>query len=187
MEVFLAAAGGTWFAIFALVILIAGIASAEYDNFVGGTITFFVGLLGADFIFGYPIIASIMTNPLIIVLALALYVFVGSVYTGLWKWPDYIRGKETDIEHTFRNYKQNNLPESSFDDFIESDDYTSRFGASRNKQRLSAWVLMWPFSLFWELLRKPAIWVFNTSYAMLGDMFESVGKNTAKKMHSNKK
>jgi len=186
MEVFLAAAGGTWFAIFALVILVAGVVSAEYDSFFGGTIAFVVGLLGADIIFGYPVIASIMSNPLIILVALVLYVFAGSVYAGFWKWPDYIRSKEINIEHTFHSYRQT-LPDATFDDFIESEEYTSRFGASRNKQRLSAWVLMWPFSLFWELLRKPAIWVFNTSYAMLGDMFESVGKNTAKKMHGKKK
>ena len=185
MEVFLAAAGGTWFAIFALIILVAGIWSAEFDSFFGGTATLLIGLLGADFIFGYPVIASIIGNPLIGILAIALYVIVGSAYTGIWKWPDYIRGKATDIENSFMDWILKNK-EGTFDDFLDSSFY-DKYRASNNKERLSAWVLMWPFSMFWELARKPAIWAFNTSYTMLGSMFESVGKSTAKKMHERNK
>lgn len=183
MEVFLAAAGGTWFAIFALFIFVAGIVSAEYDSFFGGTATFIVGLLGADIIFGYSVIAAIISNPLIILLALALYVFVGSVYTGFWKWPDYIRSVSDLIDAKFNIWLNKDKQNHSFDEFLESVEY-SPFSAANNKERLAAWVLMWPFSLFWELLRKPAIWLFNTSYAMLGDMFESIGKRTAKAVYN---
>jgi len=186
MEVFIAAAGGTWFAIFALIVLIGGIVSAEFDSFFGGTFTLIVGLLGADFIFGYPIVASIMANPLIAILAIALYSLIGSAYTGFWKWPDYIRSNSDLIDAKFNEWLRKDKQNHSFDEFLESDEYRP-FGASKNKERLSAWVMMWPFSMFWELSRKPAIWVFNTSYEMLGSTFESVGKSTAKKMHEKSK
>lgn len=186
MEVFLAAAGGTWFAIFSLLILIVGIASAEYDSFVGGTATLLVGLLGADLIFGYPIFASILANPLLAVLAVALYVMVGSAYTGLWKWPDYIRSQAENIESSYGTWMSIRKENVNFDDFLDSREYNYH-RASSNKERLSAWVLMWPFSMFWELARKPAKWAFNTTYEMLGTTFERVGKSTAKKMHEKNK
>lgn len=185
MEVFLAAAGGTWFAIFALIILAAGIFSAEFDSFFGGTVTLSIGLLGADLIFGYPIFSALVANPLIAIVIVGLYVMIGSAYTGIWRWPEYLRGKSENIEHDFAQYRMDNKG-GSFDDFLESNRYNG-YRASSNKERLSAWVLMWPFSLFWELARKPAKWAFNTVYATLGNMFENVGKNTAKKMHERNK
>jgi hypothetical protein len=190
MEVFLAAAGGTWFAIFMLLIVVAGITSSEFDNFFGGIATLVVGLLGANFIFGYPIISSIIANPLLILLALVLYVLAGSVYTGIWKWPDYIRSKSENIEYRYSVWKMDrvkNNESTSFEDFIESNEYTYNFAASNNKERITTWVMMWPFSMTWEVSRKPAIWAFNASYKMFGTMFERIGKNTAMKMHKNKK
>lgn len=189
MEVFLAAAGGTWFAIFVLIVLIAGIASAEFDSFVGGTVTLITGLIGADLIFGYPVFASIIANPLIILAVIALYIAVGSIYTALWKWPDYIRSKSKHINSSYDNWtrsNEKNKVEKTFDNFLDSPDYKNNYAASSNKERLSAWVMMWTFSMAWELARKPAKWVFKNVYSMLGDMFEQVGKSTAKKMHDKK-
>ena len=189
MEVFLAAAGGTWFAIFVLLIFILGIATSEFDSFFGGMITLIIGLLGLDFIFGYPIIQSIIGNPLIILLSGAIYIAIGSAYTAIWKWPDYIRSKSDNIESNYKSWKKRRLSDNepcTFEDFLESDGY-SYYVASNNKNKLSTWVLMWPFSMFWEVSRKPAIWAFNTSYKMLGNMFEIVGKNTARKIHKTKK
>lgn len=189
MEVFLAAAGGTWFAIFVLIVLIAGIASAEFDSFFGGTATLITGLIGADLMFGYPIFASIVANPLVILLYIALYVAAGSIYTGIWKWPDYIRGRSEHIEARYKEWsdsRSSNGTGKTFDEFLDSSSYQTYYAASNNKERLSAWVLMWPFSLTWELARKPAKWAFNNVYAMLGDVFERVGKSTAKRMHEKK-
>ena len=50
------------------------------------------------------------------------------------------------------------------------------FTASSNKASLANWVLAWPLSLTWELSRKPAIWVWETAYEVLGNLFTRIGR-----------
>jgi hypothetical protein len=74
-----------------------------------------------------------------------------------------------------------NTQDNSFDAFLNSHAY--KFNASAHKERLGTWVGMWPFSMTWELARKPAIWVWNTSYKSLGELFQRISHRTARKLH----
>lgn len=173
MELFLA--------IFVLLVIIAGISFSETHSFFGGTVTLIMTILGAEYIFGYNVIDSIVANPFIILFIILLYVVAGSAYTAFWKWPNYIQSKSNDIEEDFRKWSQRD-PKKTFDSFLESSNYS--YKASNNKERLSVWVMMWPFSVFWELSHKPAFWLWTNVYNTLGNLFESVGKNAAIKNHS---
>lgn len=73
--------------------------------------------------------------------------------------------------------------DNSFDAFLDSDAY--KYNAGQHKERLGTWVTMWVFSLFWELLRKPARWLWNTAYTSFARMFQNIGRNTARKLHNN--
>ena len=191
MEFVAAFAGGfsgVGFALFFLLFLTAGVFASEYDSFFGGTATFIVGLLSLDMLFGVPIFETIVNNPFSILLFLAIYIAAGSAYAGLWRWVRYIKQNSYAIDEGYvrwaRDASKNGEP-ADFDAYLESDDY--RYKASRHKDKLACWVLMWPFGLLWDLMHRPARWLWNTVYNNLGVMFDRIGKQTARNIHGKKK
>lgn len=164
--------------------VIAGIVSAEMDSAIMASATFVIGLLTLNYGFGISVLAVIATNPLWLIGAIVLYVALGSLYTAVWRWPEYIRKHRDSVMKEYTRWAKNlnETEDNSFDAFLDSDSY--EYNASQHKERLGTWVGMWPFSLFWELLRKPAIWVWKTAYASLGELFQKIGRNTARKMHN---
>ncbi len=185
MDVFFAAFSGAWFAIFMLAFIVIGIIANEMDSFWMGAATLLIGLVGMQFLFAVPVWASIFANPLMLLLYAAVYVAIGSIYTGMWSWPNYIREHEDRIKMSYGEYRNRNKRdgiEVTFDDFLDSGSYD--YKASNHKDRLAAWVLMWPFGLLWDLMHRPARWIWNTVYSGLGRVFEDVSKRTARKIHS---
>jgi hypothetical protein len=214
MDLFFAAFSGAWFGIFMLAFIVIGIVANEMDSFWMGAATLLVGLAGMEFLFDVPVWASIFANPLMLLLYAAVYVAVGSLYTGLWSWPNFIREHADNIKMDYGSWKNDlirsnrvekrrtladlaqgkeaeqadeitdpNL-DTSFETFLDSSNY--RYPASRHKDRLAAWVLMWPFGLLWDLMHRPARWIWNTVYSGLGQVFERVSKQTARKIYDGK-
>lgn len=185
---FAGAVGGVWFALFVLFFVACGIFASELDSFVGGTATFIVGLLSLDMLFGVPIFETILNNPFSILLFLAIYIAAGSAYAGFWRWVRYIKENSHHIEEHYarwaRDANKSGEP-SDFDSYLESNDY--RYKASRHKEKLAAWVLLWPFGLLWDLMHRPARWLWNTVYENLGTLFDKIGKHTARSVHGSKK
>lgn len=185
---FLGAFSGVWFALFLLIFIASGIFSVENDSFFGGTITFVLGLAGMDLLFGVPVWETLNANWLSLFLFLAIYIAAGSAYAGFWKWIGFIQENEDSINEKYLQWAKAANKHGEPDDFetyLNSDSY--KFKAKYHKERLAAWVLMWPFGLLWDLMHRPARWVFNTVYENLGTMFDSIGKNTARKMRAKTK
>lgn len=164
--------------------VVAGIVSAEMDSALMATATFLIGLITLNYGFGISVFAVMAANPLWILGAIVLYVGIGALYTAVWRWPEYIRKNKAAIMKEYARWARDRRDDqdNSFDAFLDSDSYD--YNASQHKERLGTWVGMWPFSLFWELLRKPAIWVWKTSYRSLGELFQRIGRSTARKMHN---
>lgn len=187
MEAFLGAFSGVWLALFAIIF----VASATFTATVGNIFWSFVVLLAGagilEFLIGISILSVLVANPLLVIAVLAIYVGIGAAYTGLWRWPAHLRKHSGVIKLAFdqwRSSREKHLAdktkEEAFELFLDSVNYES-WHPRRNKERLSTWVLMWPFAMGWELSHKPLIWIFETIYYTLGDMFVSIGKNTARK------
>jgi hypothetical protein len=166
-----------------LIFIVAGIFASEMDSAMMSVATFVIGLITLEYGFGLGIWSMITGNFLVLIGFIILFVAVGAAYTALWRWPEYIRTNKDSIMEKYARWSRGLRPsdDNSFDSFLDSSDYT--FNASQHKERLGVWVGMWPFSLFWELLRKPAIWLWNNVYASLGEMFQKIGRNTARKLH----
>lgn len=165
------------FIIFLLVVLVVGIVASESDNWLFTTATFITTLAALDFFFGVAIWSAIVSNPLAILLFTFIYVAVGAAYTAIWRWPVALRDLSTDIQDSYDAYMQGHQGHTK-EDFMASYAY-SKYTASSNKASLANWVLAWPLSLTWELARKPAIWIWNTTYEVLGNLFERVGKRVS--------
>jgi hypothetical protein len=187
---------GIWFGIFLLAFLVVGIIVSEYDNFAMGTITLITGLSLLQWVFGVPVWAAIVSNPFIIILFAIVYIVCGSFFTGFWKLPTFVNKNKLSIQLAFESWIKNTYPSSSkeeyvdklkseekFEQFLDSPSYP--MSASRNKNRLASWVLMWPFALLWELSHKPAIWLWELVYYNLGEVFQQVSKKTARKIRKN--
>lgn len=162
------------FIIFLLVVLVVGIVASESDNWLFTTATFITTLAALDFFFGVAIWSAIVSNPLAILLFTFIYVAVGAAYTAIWRWPVALRDLSAHIQDSYAEYMKGHQDHTK-EDFMASYSY-SKYTASYNKASLANWVLAWPLSLTWELARKPAIWIWNTTYDVLGKLFERVGK-----------
>jgi hypothetical protein len=169
-----------------LAFVAAGIFSAEMDNAFMAFATFVIGLLTLQYGFGIAVWASIVANPLLLVGLFVINIMAGGVYTAVWRWPEYIRNNKKDIMSSYDDWvKDRKANESnSFDDYLTSAYYD--YNANGHKERLVTWVFMWMFSLVWELSRKPTVWLWKTVYAGFGNMFQKIGRNTARKLHDNK-
>lgn len=187
----LAFAGGLGFAAFFILFFIAGIVVSEFDSFFMGTLTLISGLAIMQWVFGVPIWASIVSNPFIVLLILGVYIAVGSMYTAFWRFPNFINKHKDRIQSNYESYIRNTFnaktsdefakylkDDNNFENYLDSNHY--EYKASKNKDRLSSWVLMWPFAVAWELMHKPAIWLWETIYYNLGDLFDNVSKRTAR-------
>lgn len=174
---------GIWAILGLIIFVAAGIFSAEMDSAVMSFATFVIGLLLLEFGFKVAIWAAFVANPLLLIAAIVVYVCLGAAYTAIWRWPEYIRHNKDDVmeQYNFWAGRRKDNENTSFDTYLDSDNY--KYNAWEHKERLGTWVGMWPFSLGWELARKPAIWIWNIMYNSLGKMFQSIGRNTARKLH----
>lgn len=187
--------GGIWFMIFLAAFVIFGMVSSEYDNFFWGTLTLISGLAIMEWVFGIPIWASIVANPLTVIVIAAVYILIGSLYAGFWKFRNFVLKNEGHIRESFISWiksspsyeRKDDITEilksdEKFEQFLDSNYYP--MAPSKHKNRLANWVLMWPFALLWELSHKPAIWLWDTIYAQLGTLFLEISKSTARSLRN---
>ena len=202
-EMMLIGAGSIWLAIFALVVFASLVYSVEKDSFMLGGAILIISAVIAEFAFSIPIWASIVANPLMLVLYLAVYIAAGSLYAGFWKLPGFVRKNSSIIQRDYESWKKDKFrsdnhwadkvrqhvkgdPEPtptvdvSFDAFLDSDSY--RFKVRKNKDRVASWVLLWPCGVTWELMHKPFIWLWESVYYGLGEVFERINRDTARKI-----
>lgn len=174
---------GIWAILGIIVFVIAGILSAELDSASLSAGTFVIGLIVLEWGLGIGVWALFVSNPLWIIGSIVLYVALGAAYTAFWRWPEYICEHDSELMDKFARWAHNlaSNEDKSFEAFMDSDEYN--YNAWQHKERLGTWVGMWPFSLSWELARKPAIWVWNTAYNSLGSTFQSAGRRAARKIH----
>lgn len=166
-----------------IVFVAAGILSAELDSALLSVATFVIGLITLQFGFDIAVWSAFVANPILAVGAVIVYVALGSLYTAVWKWPDFIRRRKNKIMNTYNDWarKKSDNEDNSFEAFLDSSYY--EYNASDHKERLATWTGMWPFSFLWDVSRRPAIWLWNVVYSKLGEIFQNIGKRTARKIH----
>jgi hypothetical protein len=173
-----------WAILGLIVFLIAGVISAEMDSAFAALVTLVIGGVVLEWAMGISLWAALIAHWPWIFSGMVLYVAAGGLYTVVWRWPEYIRKHKADIMTTYSRWAANIKAggNNSFDAYLDSKDY--EYNASTHAERLSTWVILWPFSLSWELARKPAFWLGKTVYHSLGNTLQRVGRNTARKLHN---
>lgn len=171
----MALAGGFWFFLFVVLVLGFGIVSAELDNVYGGIITLVFLTVGAQTILGIPVFQAIVANPLLIIVGIILYIVAGFVYGIMFRYSDFLNKNSDRITEKWETFvKEHKGPgEPSRDDFRNSYEYRT-YSPSANADRITAWVMLWPWGVFWDLCHKPIRWVYNNTYTFAGKLLDKV-------------
>lgn len=170
----LALLGGFWFFVFVILVLGIGIVSSEFDSTIGGIITL-VLLFSGLYLFGYFPIQTAISTPLAILVISILYITVGFAYAILYRYPNYLNDHQDIIQDKWQNFLKESGENSTREDFYNNYRYCE-FLPSQNVDRISAWITLWPWGVFWDLSHKPFRWTYRKLYHLAGNMLDSVSK-----------
>lgn len=208
IEMILASMAGFWLGLYLLVAFGSLIWASERDSFFLGLAVIAISWAIGEFFFGLPILASIISNPFMLIVYIALFIAAGSLYTAMWRLPNFIKDnaegiqidyaqwkdmKTREADITWRSKIRDSIPiekeekqsvDISYDTFLESNSYN--YSVRKNKDRVASWVLLWPASIAWELMHKPFIWLWENVYFGLGKVFERINKDAARKILEDK-
>ena len=182
--------GGFWFFLFVIAIFACGIWSAETDNYFGGAATLVILALGSQFLFGIPVFAAILANPLLLIVGVVAYIGIGLAYAVLYRYADFLRKKSVSITSSWGDFQISYKKQHGKDstptraDFRESQSYRE-YTPKYNADRIAAWVMMWPWAVFWDLSHKPIRWVYNNMYTFAGRALDRVGAKVSDKILDN--
>jgi hypothetical protein len=172
--------GGLWFFLFVAAIVVIGVVSAEIDNIFAAVITLILLIGGAQFIFAIPVGVAVFANPLIVIFGMVVYTVVGLGYAVFFRYVEYLNSQAELIRrYALDFYRQHK--DATEDDFLDSEQY-SRFTPSANVDKITAWVILWPWALLWDICSKPTTWIYNMVYSLAGVMLDNVGKRVTKKI-----
>jgi hypothetical protein len=204
IEMIFASMAGFWLGLYLLIAFGSLIWASETDSFFVGIGVLMVAWAIGEWVFGIPILASIIANPLMLIVYGVLYIAFGSLYTRMWKLPNYIRKNSSAIQRSYESWKdlvtrqhsmdwrdkiRDTLPgekaekqavDVSFDRFLNSDSYG--YSVRKNKDRVASWVLLWPASIVWELSHKPFVWAWEKVYYGIGRVLEKANHDMARKV-----
>ena len=168
---------GFWGIAWALIgVFVIGVMADIEDFFIAPVLAFLIYVAGLELLFDVPVLHTILDHPLTVFAFLAGYVVLGASFTGFWKYPDLLDSKSEDTRKNYNSF----LRQEDYDDTPESkevfmkDTYYNKMHPSNWKAQLSTWVLLWPFVLLVDLMHRPAKWVWNTGYKVLGQWFDSI-------------
>ena len=178
--------GGFWFFLFVAAIFVCGIWSSEYDNIFTGTFTLVALAAGAQ-LFGIPVIAVILANPLLLVVGVVAYIGIGLAYAVMYRYADFLRQRTSGIKIDWKEfqiaYKKDNdtTGDPTHEEFRVSSKYV-KYSPKYNADRIAAWTMMWPWAVFWDLTHKPIRWVYDTMYIFASRMLEKVSTRVSDKI-----
>jgi len=181
----LALVGGFWFFLFVVFIAAFGIFAAEIDSAFAGTITLVLLAVGAQFLFSIPVWQSIVANPFLVIVGIAVYIAIGLAYGVMFRYADFLRKNSDSITRSWKSF-QKDRPQATTSEFRKSYEYRD-FTPSYNSDRIAAWVMLWPWAAFWDLCHKPIRWAGRSVYRLAGNMLDRVGEKVSDKIINEKK
>jgi hypothetical protein len=178
--------GGFWFFCFVLLVFVAGIISAELDSMFGGITTVIMLLAGGQFLFDIPIGQTIADKPILIFFILISFFIVGVIYVVAYRFNRWLKGQSVSIKSNFKRFekdyiKDNNGEFPSGEEFRKSS-YYKEYTPSTNADLITAWIMLWPWAVFWDLCNRPIRYAFSNVRVMVGKMLDNVGARATEKI-----
>lgn len=182
------ALGDIGFFIFGALMLVAFILSSKTESFFMGVASLIVGVSVLNYVFNIPVIATVTFNPILSIVAILVYISLGTLYAGLYRVKEFLKINSKYIIGEYESWKSDQIrydkeANISYDIFIKSNSYS--YSIRKNKDRVASWVLLWPLSVTWKLINDPITWLIDTVYYGLGHILEKINHEAAKEILTN--
>jgi hypothetical protein len=178
--------GGFWFILFVIAIFACGVVSAETDNMFGGAATLILLAVGSQFLFNIPVFGAILANPLLLIVGVVAYIGIGLAYAVLYRYASFLEQKAPGIKMSWGefqiNYKKDHSDSTPTRDEFRASYKYNQYTPSYNSDRIAAWVMMWPWAVFWDLCHKPLRFLYNNMYTLAGRALDKVGARVSDKI-----
>lgn len=180
--------GGIWFLLFVVFIFVGGIVSAEFDSVIGAMLTFAFMFGGFLLFFDLPFELGLFESLFMMAVGVVGYVIIGLVYGVWYRYSDWLRNQADHMKSRYDDYEKSVLKDKgqvpTRDGFRDSI-YYKEFQPIRNLDRITTWIALWPWALFWDLCHKPARWIYNTVYDIAARALNAVNKKISDKILDN--
>jgi len=176
--------GGIWFLLFTIAIVGGGIIAAEFDSVVGAVITYVIMIAGFTFVFDLPFEVGLFSGLFMTVIGVVVYVGIGLVYGVQYRYGGWLKDQATNMKMDYADYEKDATAMGetpSKDGFRASRKYDA-YRPKHNLDRITAWIALWPWALFWDLCHKPARWIYNTVYDIAARGLDAVNKRISDKI-----
>ena len=114
-------------------------------------------------------IKYISENPWQITLYVLLYLFVGTIWS-LIKWYMYL----IEMRDHYKKYGSGSY-------------YKDNYSLNENKERILNWMVYWPLSVFWILIKHPLRNMFKWIIKTFGAQYQKISDNVLKDLNEKKK
>jgi len=144
--------------------------------------------LVAEFVFGIAVFATVIANPLTIVLVVLGYLVAGVLwaYPKWWFFVRNIRDDYLDSVRSFlrgKGYEEWESAKAIPDDYLAIwwDGHGVEWGrkfpvkARDHKRKIITWMAWWPVSMVWTLINDPIRKLYRYTYEVLRGTFDRVG------------
>lgn len=183
-----------WFIFADLLLLAAIIGLTENNHGTAAGAVLLAAFIGASFFTGWGSLVWIVTNPGTVALLIGAYGVVGILWSIL-KWFFYTRKDETQkvIRTLHATYKADAAAHAKseasinrsnpnyvveeyqdFDAWLKSNSYQNPLDPSKNKIRITRWMIWWPTSFLWTLLSDLIVNIANFVYDKIAVIFTSI-------------
>lgn len=165
-------------AIAGVILFALAVICVETERLIGGLGVIILAIIGYDYTQGGAVQDWISTHPFHLIGYALVYLAFGALYTAFWEWNNYCREHPIDPAR-LQDFLEKN-PNKNAEDFYISP-YHFDLHPINHFQRLTNWMMLWPFALFWTLLHDPITWVGRTLYDLMGNIFLKIAVSAAKK------
>lgn len=171
-----------WLLMFGGIVTAVGIHSHESEQSWSFLLSFIISFLVLQFMFGIDLWGAVVSNPLTIFGLVLVYFFCGAVWVLLWKWPRYCERIVSKVRGAAIHSYHLNDTDTKTEDQARKKIAEDQLSIDENLERITAWIVAWPFGLFWSLLRDPITWLAKTWASMIGSSLKRIAERAVSKL-----
>jgi hypothetical protein len=130
----------------------------------------------------YHIFQGLLLNPTLYIYVAISYLFIGGVWS-IFKWYLYSLSEAERVIESTKNYlsKRDNETDENYNNRKLDNIRNSTPVASKNKEKITAWICYWPLNLVWTCINDLVKRVIDKIYDLLENLYNSISKSVFNK------
>lgn len=177
INAFLLTSGWLFWLVIGFFILIE-FATTEAESLAWSIVVFVAATLVVLLFSDADLVGLASRNPLLSVLMFPAYFIVGTMWS-IWKWRGFVARRFVEFSgrkaELLKERERSSYPGTSFEEYARGRGFPP--SASDSKERITTWIVAWPFSLLWSLLTYPRK-LAAAIYTRLVTLFQRMSEST---------